>query len=253
MSRGSAVTLAAQDGPWAQLRTGIVVESSGVNAVVLIGASTFTASVVVPFGISDPGDSIPVVGSLVAVGRQDSSWTIFGTILGASGNLIENGSFEESLPGTFPSGWSLYDVSGTSAAAVQAIGSPVTGSNVVSVDAITAPATSILYSSPVEVTAGETLNLSVFAGAEYDLLTPQTADASLVALWFASDTDAYPTTSSPDTTVATATDVIPSPPWTPLSGSVTAPVTGFVRLGLRTVVDVGQTVYYDFATLRRIG
>ena len=253
MSRNSAMQLAAQDGPWAQLRTGTVVETSGVNAVVLVGSTTFTASVVVPFGISDPGLAAPPVGSLVAVGRQDSSWTVFGSILGVSGNLIENGSFEDTPAGSPPDGWTLYDVSGTSSALVQPVTSPVAGINVLVVEPVTTPATSIVYSSPVEVTIGDQLNLSVFVGAEYDVVTPQTADASLLALWFASELDAYPTTSSADTTVATAADVIPSPPWTPLSGTVTAPVTGFMRLGLRSVLDAGQSLYYDFATVRRIG
>lgn len=251
MSSTSAMTIASQGGPWAQIRTGTIVEASGASAVVLVGASTFTASIVAPFGI--PAPAAPAVGTLVAVGRQDSSWIVFGSVLGVSGNLILNGSFENSPPGSFPESWTLYDVTNTSSATVGGIPAPVAGTNVVVVEAVTAPGTSILYSSPVAVNAGERYQLSVFVGADYDPAAAMTADATLLALWFAAPTDAYPTTSSADTTVATATDVIASPPWTPLSGQVTAPVTGFLRLGLRSVVDVNQSLLYDFAVVRKFG
>jgi len=250
---GSAVILAAQDGPWAQIRTGTVVEASGSTVVVLVGASTFTASVIVPVGIDDPSASIPPAGSLVAVGRQDSSWTVFGTVLGASGNLILNGSFEDSGPGAPPVSWTLYDVSGSSSATVESVNFAVTGDTVATVQAVTAPATSLLYSSPVDVVAGERYQLSAFAGAEYEEGTAQDADASLIASWFDSDTDLYPTVTDPDILVATAVDVLPVPPWTPLAGTVVAPVSGVLRLSLRSVLAAGQTMFWDFATVRRFG
>ena len=253
MTYSSAVTLAAQDGPWAQIRTGTVVEASGTSVVVLIGAASFEASVVVPFGISNPSAAVPPVGTLVAVGRQDSSWTVFGSVLGASGNLILNGSFEGSPAGSFPQDWTLYDVSGAANPVVAAITSPVAGAQVLTVTAITAPSTSLVYSSPVEVVAGERYQLSVFVGAAYEPDTPQTADAVLLALWFDDAVTLYPTTTDPNTTIATALDVIPSPPWTPLSGSVVAPVTGVLRLALQSTVAVDQTLLWDFATVRRFG
>lgn len=251
MSASSALILAAQDGPWAQIRTGTVVEASGSSAVVLVGASTFTASVVVPFGNATP--EAPAVGTLVAVGRQDSSWIVFGSILGASGNLILNGSFEDSPAGAAPSDWTLANVTNTASATVEEVASPVAGANVLVVAPVTNPSTSIVYSSPVAVETGEVFQLSAFAGGSYDPVVAQTADASLLALWFANATDTYPTTSSPDTTVASATDVLESPPWTPLSGSVTAPVTGFMRVGLRSVVDSAQSMQWDFVTARQFG
>lgn len=247
----SAMAIASQSGPWAQIRTGTIVEASGSTAVVLVGASTFTASVIAPFGVPTP--EAPAVGTLVAVGRQDASWIVFGSVLGVSGNLILNGSFEDTPAGSFPQSWILYDVTNSSSATVAGVPSPVAGSNVLAVEAVTAPGTSIVYSSPVAVNAGEVYQLSVFVGADYDPSALMTADATLLALWFGDVADAYPTTSSPDTTVATATDVIESPPWTPLSGQVTAPVTGFLRLGLRSVVDVNQTLLYDFAVVRQFG
>jgi hypothetical protein len=253
MTNQSSIVLAAADGPWAQLRTGTVVEATGSTVVVLVGAATFTASIIAPFGISDPSTAVPPVGTLVAVGRQDSSWTVFGSILGASGNLLLNGSFEDSPTGSPPDNWVLYNASGVAEALVENVGSPVAGTQVLAVTAITPPSISIVYSSPVEVTAGERYQLSVFAGAEYAGTAAQDADATLLALWFADDVALYPTTASPDTTIATATDVVPSPPWTPLSGSVLAPITGVLRLGLQSSVAADQTILWDFATVRMFG
>ena len=252
MTNQSSIVLAAQDGPWAQLRTGTVVEATGSTVVVLVGAATFTASIIAPFGITDPSTAVPPVGTLVAVGRQDSSWTVFGSVLGASGNLLLNGSFEDTPVGSPPDNWVLYNASGVAEALVTDIASPVAGTQVLAVTAITPPSVSIVYSSPVAVVAGERYQLSVFVGGEYAGTAAQDADAALLALWFADDTALYPTTASPDTTIASATDVIPSPPWTPLSGSVIAPVTGVLRLGLQSRVAADQTLLWDFATVRRL-
>lgn len=221
--------------------------------MVLVGASTFTASVIVPIGLADPSASVPPVGALVAVGRQDSSWTVFGTVLGTSGNLINNGSFEDNAAGTAPAPWILYDVSGAASAIVEAVPYAVTGNNVAVVRPTGTSSTSLLYSSPVSVTAGERLQFSIFVGAEYDEGVANDADAGLLALWFDDEDTLYPTTTDPDTVIATATDVLPVPPWTPLSGTIVAPVTGVVRLAARSILIAGQTMVWDFATIRRLG
>ena len=251
MSSRTATILAAQDGPWAQLRTGTVIEASGGTAVVLVGATEFEASIIVPFGVADPGAAVPAPGDLVMVGRQDASWAVLGAVLGASGNLIENGSFEESDPGTVPSGWTFYLITGTGEAVVVAEPS-VAGTNAVSVTTSSASATSYLYSSPIEVRAGDRIQVSAFVGAVYDDAATPTADAALYALWFASETDTYPTTSSPNTLVDSATDVPAVTPWTPLSGVVTAPVTGYLRLALYSSLTADQELIWDFAVARRI-
>ncbi len=252
MTNLSSVTLAAKDGPWAQIRTGTIVSASGATAVVLVGATSFEASVLVPFGTADPTAATPLPGTLVAVARQDSSWIVLGQILGASGNLILNGSFEDSPAGEPPVDWILYEIANTSAVVVTTDTTPVAGSNVAAVSTVSAvAATSFLYSSPVQVAAGETMQLSAFVGAQYDETVAETADSALYALWFANDTNLYPTTSSADTLVASVTDVVPSPPWSPMSGQVVAPVTGFMRLGLRSSITEGQTLLYDFASVRR--
>lgn len=251
MSSRTATILATQDGPWAQLRTGTIERASGGTAVVVVGASSFEASIIVPFGIDDPGSAVPAPGTLVMVGRQDSSWAVLGSILGASGNLIENGSFEDSLPGTFPASWTLYDITGTSSAEVVNSVGTVAGDNAVYITTASVMASSFLYSSAVPVTDGDVLQLSAFAGADYEDTSPVTADAELYALWTAEETDVYPIRSAPDTLVDAASDIPQVPPWTPLSGTVTAPVTGYMRLALRSHITSDQAMYWDFAVVRR--
>lgn len=250
MTNQSAMTLASKDGPWAQLRTGTVVEASGSTVTVLVGATTFTASVVAPIGVVNP--TVPPPGTYVVVGRQDSSWIVFGAILGASVNLILNGSFEDNEPGTVPTPWIVYQGTGSIDATVEEVRDAVAGNNILVVATSSASSNGIVYSSPIDVTAGDRLQLSVFVSALYDAGVAETADGVLLALWFNTDADLYPTTSSPDTVVATGTDVVSRPPWTPLSGTITAPVTGVMRLGLRSILDGGQELHWDFAVVRRI-
>lgn len=250
MTNQSSVLLAAKDGPWAQLRTGTVVEAAGSTVTVLVGATTFTASVVAPVGVVNP--AVPPPGTYVVVGRQDASWIVFGSILGASVNLIQNGSFEDTEPGNPPTGWVIYQGSGTIDPTVEAVSDAVAGNNILVVATSTATANGIVYSSPIDVTAGDRIQLSVFTSALYDAGVAETADADLLALWFASDTDLYPTTSAADTVVASAVDVVTRPPWTSLSGTITAPVTGSMRLGLRSILAAGQELHWDFAVVRRI-
>lgn len=250
MTNTSALTLAAQDGPWAQLRTGTVVAASGSAVTVLVGATVFTASVVAPVGVVNP--TVPPPGTYVVVGRQDSSWIVFGAILGASVNLIANGSFELDEPGNPPTGWTVYQGTGTIHASVEQVLDAVTGNHILAVTTSSATANGIVYSSPVFVTAGDRMQLSVFTSGLYGAGTPETADATLLALWFATETDLYPATSSADTTVASAANVLTRPPWASLSGTVTAPVTGWLRLGLRSQLAADQELDWDFAVVRRI-
>jgi hypothetical protein len=249
----SAGFLAAQDGPWTQTRTGVVVEATGSTAIILVGATTFSASITVPFGVTDTSAAVPAPGTLVTVLRQDSSWTIIGQVFGVSNNLILNGSFEDSPPGSFPVNWNFYNISGSSDVSVVDNDSAVNGDQVLKVSTTDAlAAASYTYSSPVNVDIGDVIQLSVFVGAAYEEGTAETADAALYALWFANDTNLYPTTSSADTLIASANDVIPSPPWTPLSGQIAAPVTGVVRLALRSSIIGGQNLLFDFAFVRKI-
>lgn len=252
MTNQSGMVLAAQDGPWAQVRTGVIANAAGSVATVVVGGTAFEASVVVPFGTTDPTAATPLPGTLVAVARQDSSWIVLGQILGASGNLIANPQFEDSPAGELPVNWQFANVSGVSSVIVMADAGPVAGENVAAVSSTDAvAAVSFLYSSPVLVDAGETLSLAGFVSALYDEGAAETADAALYALWFANDTNLYPTTSSADTLISSVTDVLAQPVWTAMSGQVVAPVSGFMRLAFRSSVTAGQTLLYDFASVRR--
>lgn len=251
MTNQSTQVLAASDGPYAQVRTGTVAGATLGAATVVVGGTAFTASYIVPFGITPSAATLPQVGDLVSVIRQDSSWQILGRIAGAGPNLIVNGSFEDTPPGSFPEGWTLYDLTNTSHATVVP-GPSVDGGNAVVVNAGTAASSdSFLYSSPVAVEAGDVLNLSVYAGASFGPDTPANVFGDLYALWFANDTDLYPTTSSANTVVATGSNLAEAPPFTPLSGTVVAPVTGFVRLALLSTTSGVTGVIYDLAVLRR--
>lgn len=247
----TAQLIAAQGGPWTQIRTGTVAQATLGSATVVVGGTSFQASYIVPVGSTPSAANIPSIGSLVAIARQDSSWTILGRIAGQGDNLVVNGSFETTPLGAFPDDWFLANLSGTSTAIV--VSAPVVeGSHSLAVTSGTgAAAQSYVYSSPIPVVAGDILTLSAYAGADANGTTPAAVNAALFALWFANATDLYPTTSSADSSIATATNIPIAPPFTSLSGSVTAPVTGFVRLALRSDTNGSTSVVWDFATLRR--
>lgn len=238
----TAPVIAAQSGPWAQVRTGTVSTANESSASIVVGGTSFLASFISPYE--------PQPGELVAVIRQDSSWIILGRIAGSGANLILNGSFEDTPDGTFPDNWNLYEISSVSSVAVVSSENAVDGANVVQIATDTASAESYLYSSPVPVTAGDVMSLSAYAGAVLGAGDYTSVNAGLYALWFANTTDLYPTTSSADSLIAAVTDVAVLPPFTPLSGNVTAPVTGFMRLALRSTVTTPTMLDWDFAIVR---
>lgn len=251
MVNNTTQQIAANSGPYTQIRTGTVAAASLGAATVVVGGTSFEASYVLPFGVTPSPASIPQAGDLVSIVRQDASWQILGRIAGAGPNLILNGSFEQPGVGSFPDDWILYNISSTSSA---------TTTNAVAVDGGTSAlvlansastAQSYLYSSPVPVQAGDVMTLSAYAGASFGGGTPVAVNAGLYALWFANATNLYPTTSSADSLIAAATSVSQAPPFTPLSGTVTAPVTGWMRLALRSTVADTTGLLWDFAVVRR--
>lgn len=244
-------TLSASSGPPAQVRTGTVAAATKGSVTILVGGTTFQASYVLPFGQEATAANMPIVGTLVSVVRQDATWQCLGRIAGAGENLIDNGSFEETGVGTFPQDWILYNLVGTSSAVVMDDFAVDGGNSALVLSNSAASGQSFLYSTPAAVTAGEKFSLSAYAGASYGANSPVAVDASLYALWFSNDTNLYPTTSSADSLIATATNVVQAPPFTPLSGTVTAPVTGFVRLALRSTVADTTGMLWDFAILRK--
>ena len=101
--------------------------------------------------------------------------------------------------------------------------------------------------------AGDQFTLSAYVGAQQGPSSPSPVDASLYALWFANETNLYPTTSSADTLVAgPLTNVPTAPPFTPLSGTVTAPVTGAMRVALRSVANNDSSLLWDLITAREV-
>lgn len=239
------MVLAAEDGPWSQLRTGTVSSQDATAVTVLVGGTQVRAAYILGTTLNP--------GNLVAVLRQDATWFCLGRIAGQGPNEIQNPSFERDTPGTAPSMWFMADLVGGAQAVVAADATAPDGAQIAQVISDSAASQSYLYSSAIAATAGEVFNVSAFAAGFYPDDSVQNADAALVALWFANPDDLYPTTSAADTVIDTFTDVPSAPPWSQLSGSVTAPVSGFLRLALRTTMTQDQSMGWDFAIARRVG
>lgn len=245
MSSPTPVVTAAENGPWAQVRTGVVTAASTTSVTVLVGGTNIEAAF--PFGTSlSPGH-------LVAVIRQDASWLVLYRIAGFGPNEIQNPSFEISGTGMPPTLWFFADIAGISQVSVAESDDAPDGRQYAEVFSDSATSQSYLYSSPIAVTAGDVFNVSAYVTGFYAIDAPQTADAALVGLWFASPADLYPTTSSADIVIATYTDVPSGPPFVQISGQVTAPVTGFFRLALRSTLAVNQSLGWDLAIAREVG
>jgi hypothetical protein len=235
-------------GSFTESRIGVVVLATPNSMFVDVGGTTLEVAFIMPF--TSTAASPPAAGTVVQLIRQDASWVALGRLVGAGSNSILNPSFENSIPGSFPSSWFSANVSGSSTAAVVDIAGAPDGDLAARVFSAQA-SVHYLYSSPIAVNAGEIWSLSAFVGGDYSGGLP-TADAALVGLWFANDTDLYPTTSSADTVVVTSVDVPQYPPFASLFGNVTAPVTGYMRVALRSTLAAGQALVYDAVIGRRV-
>ena len=234
-------------GKFTESRIGVVVAGTPNSLFVDVGGTTLEVAFVVPFlsGTVTP----PATGSVVQLIRQDASWVALGRVVGAGSNSILNPSFEDSGPGTFPPNWNSYNVSGLSSATVTDVLSAPDGDLAVRVFSGQA-SVHYLYSSPIPVTSGDVWSLSAFVGGDYGG-GPPTADAAIVALWFANATNLYPTTSSADIVVTNDLDIPQYPPFRSLFQNVTAPVTGFMRVALRSTLGAGQALVWDQVISRR--
>lgn len=246
MVNTTAQILAANDGPFSQMRTGTVSTFAPNELVVNVGGTSYAAAY-------RDGDTFSP-DDLVMVLRQDATWFVLGRIAGAGANLLAgfNPSFEDSASGTFPTAWNFHDISGSSTASVLEFSPAPDGSQVAQVSCDGSPAQSYLYSGPVQADVGAQFTVSAYVGGAYEVTDTHTADAAIVALWFANDTNLYPTTSSADQVITTATDVVQAPPFTTLSGTITAPVTGFLRVALRTDITATQRLLWDGVILRAV-
>lgn len=230
-----------EDGRFTESRIGTVVAATPNSMFVDIGGTTVPVAFLGPFTAT--AITPPAPGTVVQVLRQDASWIAQGRVIGAGSNSVLNPSFEESPAGSFPTDWFSADISGASSVTVtDVIGAP-DGDLVARVYSGQA-SVHYLYSSPIPVTSGQVWSLSAVAGGDYGGGTP-TADAAIVALWFANATNLYPTTSSADIVVTTSVDLPQYPPYRSLFGNVTAPVTGFMRVAVRSTLAAGQALVWD--------
>ena len=247
MTSSTPEVIASQDGPYAEFRTGTVTSFAVNQAVVNIGGTVTPAAYLRGAQFT--------AGDLVYVSRQSGSWVIHGALAGVGANLLAgaNASFEDSAPGTEPVLWFQANVSGVSGGLVQEVVGAPDGTRVASVGTLdTAAAVHYLYSQPIPVTAGWQFSVSASAAGDYQPADVATADAALVGLWFATSTNLYPTTSSADTVIVTATDLVQQPLYTTLSGTVSAPVSGYMRLALRSSTVGGQRIFWDNVIMRRV-
>lgn len=246
MQNSTAQILASQNGPFCIMRTAVVSTFAPNELVINVGGATIVAAY-------REGDTF-APGDIVMAFNQDATWWVAGKLAGVGENLLAgaNPSFEDSPPGTFPTSWFFADVTGSSSAAVMAFSPAPDGAQVAVVQSDGTPSQSYLYSQPIAAAAGDQFTVSAYVGGLYEVSDTHTADAAIVALWFANDTNLYPTTSSPDQVISSAVDVAAAPPFTTLSGTITAPVTGFLRVALRSDLTATQRLMWDNVILRSV-
>ncbi|MGS2588110.1 hypothetical protein [Streptomyces hebeiensis] len=240
MPNTTAQILAAAARPAAQLRTGEVTDATPNSVAVNVGGTTITAG----FDKRNPVRT----GELVALLEQGGTWLVLYALAGAASNEIINPSFNDGLDH-----WTAYDVTGSTTWTPVGPG-PGGPDGDWYVTALTedAAAESYLYSDPIGVTAGDVYSVSAYVWGSYAGDAAQDADASLLALWFANATDLYPTTSSANITIASLLDVPSPPPFSTLSGTVTAPVTGYMRIALRSVISTTGSLGWDLIVAREV-
>lgn len=239
--------VSALEGPFTQSRIGTVVLATPNTMFVNVAGSVIEVAFLLPF--TSTAVTPPAVGTVVQLIRQDSSWVAVGRIVGTGSNAVLNPSFEESLPGSQPVFWQVADISGASTVTVISTTDAPAGSQAARVFSGQA-SDHYLYSAPIAVNAGDVWSIAAFVGGDYNG-GPQTADARIDAMWFANMTDLFPTVSSASINVVTSNDVPQYPPFRAVSGTVTAPVSGFMRVGLRSTLGAGQALVWDNVTARR--
>lgn len=226
----------------------------GVGTVVAVSSTTLT---ILARGVTFPSAYLrqytPVVGDLVYFNRQGASWIALGALAGVGTNQVANFSFEDGAPNSLPNGWFLASIAGSATAIGAVTGFAPVGSRELSVAAGGASQDTYVYSSPISVAPGQQWALSALASAVYPPATSPSATASLYALWFANDTNLYPTTSAADTLVATAANVGPNAAHSSVSGTVTVPAaTSYLRVATRSISAASISVLWDAVIARRV-
>lgn len=226
--------------------TGEVLSISSTTLTVLVRGVTITAA----YGRGQ----VFTAGDLVLCGRQDASWFALYALAGVGTNQVLNPSFE--IDGTrtgTPTNWTTFAISGAASVSTQQTGYAPSGLYELVVASGGAISDTFVYSSPISVVPGQVWALSALAAAIYPPGAPFDADIALYALWFANDTNLYPTTSAADTNVAQVNNIGPAPTHTSVSGNVTVPVGAvYMRVALRSILAVGITEVWDSVVGRRI-
>lgn len=203
----------------------------------------------------DLGAATPNAGDRVITGRNLASWFTIGRQAGVGSNQVSNFSFEQdgAITGT-PSQWFLSNIAGTGTPSVLETAYAPAGRYEASLFASAGVAQdTLLYSAPISVATGQTWALSAYTAAVYPSGAALTATGALYGLWFANQTNLYPTTSAADTLVQSATLSVGAPTHFPISGTVTVPAaTTFMRVGLRAGSAAGVSVLFDAVIARRL-
>lgn len=233
----------------AEFMTGEILSISATTLTLLVRGVTITSAYI------DTGTGVTLrVGDLVLAGRQDASWFTLGRLAGVGTNSVVNPSFE--VDGTrtgTPTGWTTYAISGTATVSTQQTGYAPSGLYELVVASGGVVTDTFVYSSPISVVPGQVWSLSALAAAIYPAGAPFDADIALYALWFANDTNLYPTTSAADTNVAQVNNIGPAPTHTSVSGNVTVPGgAAYMRVALRSILNVAITEVWDSVVSRRI-
>jgi hypothetical protein len=241
------VIAAAQD-PVTGFPTGVVTGVSTTTLTVNVGGVNLNAAYLSSY--------LPRVGDLVALGRNDATRLVLGSLAGVGPNAVANPSFEAdgAITGV-PSSWNFASLAGAPSVSVQATGFAVDGTHELVVSASTgAPQDSYVYSGPIAVAPGQQWAAAGYATAVYPVGDPQTAVASLYGLWFANDTNLYPTTSSADTLIGQVVNLSAAPSHASVSGTVTVPAgAAYMRVALRSVSAASVSLAWDLVTARRVG
>jgi hypothetical protein len=230
----------------AEMGTGTVVSVSATTLQVLARGTVIVAAYLARY-------VTPVVGDLVAFVRQDSTWLVLDRLAGVGANAVLNFSFEDDGDSPFvPSNWTLYNIAGVGTAHPSNTGFAPAGIFELAVSSNGAVQDTYVYSAPIPVAPGQQWALSALASAVYPTATLN-ANAALYALWFANNTNLYPTTSSADTLVAQANNINAEPIHTSLSGTVTVPAaTNFLRVATRAISPAAEVVLFDVVIARRV-
>jgi hypothetical protein len=236
-------------GLFTESRIGTVILATPNSMFVNVGGTTMEVGFNLPFTAT--AVSPPAAGTIVHLVRQDASWVAVGRLVGAGSNAVVNGSFEDSPPGSQPTQWQVFDISGASTAIVADINGAPDGDFAARVFSAQV-SDHYLYSAPIPVNTGDIWSLAAFVGGDYNG-GAATARARIDAMWYANATDLFPTVSAASTNVADRLNVPQYPPFQTLFGNVTVPAaTFFLRVALRSTLAAGQALLWDAVSARKV-